>query len=162
MIGTSRTFRSNLCTNPDAVTDTTGWTNVSLTTFERVTSLPTVAGLPAGITTGFHGVGDANADRAQIGFTAVAGRSYRYSAYVRLASLSATSIFLQLTGTATGTLASSTYTTVGGDFTQLYINFVAGAAETVTCRVNQSGAGASDFHFTRAEIRTRSPQMVVV
>lgn len=87
-IAENDTARTNLITNPKLGTATTNWSNVSLTTFERVTSLP--AGGPSGVTTGLHIIGNANADRATISMTTVAGQTYRLSLYVRLHSLSAT------------------------------------------------------------------------
>jgi hypothetical protein len=159
-ISTAWTTRRNLCTNPVAGAGaTTGWNGASYATFAAEAALPTLAGLPEGVTTGFHGVGDANGDDAIFSFAVASGSTYRVSAYIRLESRTATGMQMRLvngTGTVTP-VPSQLITAVGGDFVRVDLgNVAATLTGNVTLRFTQQGAGGVDFHYTAVLIEQAS------
>jgi hypothetical protein len=143
----------NLCTNPSAVTNTTGWTNASLVTFERDTSLPTLSGLPSGITTGFHYVGNQDADRAFDEIAVESGKTYRFSVYAYLDTSTATGVRLQITDAGGGSEGNSATVSALDAWTRIDMSVTADATETWQFRVRQVGAGGTDFYFTGVSIR---------
>lgn len=140
--------RTNLCTNPEAETDTTGWTNGGLVTFERVTSL-TGNAAEHGLTTGFHCVGNESGDNARDTIGVTNGRTYRYSAKVYLDSNTAGGIKLQVRNSA-GTIkvTSAFFTTLDG-WADLAVEVTADESADWTFRIAQEGIGATDFYFSR-------------
>lgn len=140
--------RTNLCTNPYAgALATTGWNKQDTpTTFEATESLPTLAGLPAGITTAFHVVGDSGGDGASITFPQVEGAKYRMSLYAHIASKTATGLRFSYDGSG---VIGVNFSTVGGGFTRIDFEHTGpAAAPTGNIRIRQNSAGAIDFYFT--------------
>lgn len=144
---------AELCTNPSAETDTTGWTNAGALTFERVTSLPTLDGLPAGVTTGFHVVGNSDGDRAFDEIAVTSGLTYRFAVYAYLDSSTATGVRLEIADAGGGSEGNSATLSALDTWTRLNMTVLADATETWQFRVRQIGAGATDFYFTAVSIR---------
>jgi hypothetical protein len=141
------TERTNLATNPKAADGTTEWTNVSLTTFEQVTSLPG-DGWPEGVTTGFHCVGDASNDLARISFPVTNGLTYRASIYLYVESLTATGLLLTVFKSGGGTAVNSSNIATVGSLVRVDAEWTADETATQTLNIRQSGAGGADWTFS--------------
>lgn len=146
--------RRNLCTNPRAAVGTTDWTNSGGVSLTRNAS--PASGLPSGVTESFNFVGNSDTDRAQISVAVTSGTTYTFSVYVRLNSLSATSLKLWWANAAGTGKASTTITTVGGNFVRYSVTVAADATETWTCRVQQTGVGAMDVDFSGVLVEASS------
>jgi hypothetical protein len=142
-------LRTNRAPNPKAGASTTaGWENVGLTTFAAAAA-PTTSGLPAGVTTGFHSIGDAGGDLARLSFDVVKNRPVRASLYVRLrATNTATGVEVTLRDAAVATIDSAQHTTVGGNFVRIDLEGTPAATEQWQLRLTQLGAGTGDWDHT--------------
>lgn len=145
---------TNIATNPRAATGTTGWTNSGLTTFAAGTlgagGFPVAsAELSAlGVTTAFHGVSDADPDRVYLTHPVTNGKTYTWSVYVYLDSLTATDLRIQILSSTLGTMAQEVFTTLD-TWTRIDITFTATeTAPNWTLHLRQVGAGACDFYWT--------------
>lgn len=139
---------TNLITNPKAAVDLTGVANNSLDTLERVAALPATL---EGADTAVHAV-ELSQDTASFYWSAnvTNGVTYRFSAYVYLASLTATHVRLTVRAVGNSFRAGSTGLTTMGAWTRLDVSFTADATATWTFRVEQAGAGASNYYATKA------------
>lgn len=145
----TRAGRTNLCTNPRASVNTTGWTNGGVTLTRNATPAGAGAGLPVGVTETFNFTGAANAAFASCSVPVVSGTTYTFTMFVRLNSLSASDVSLNWRNAANSAKASSTfYRVVGGNYARLSVTVTADATETWTARIRQEGAGAVDLDFS--------------
>jgi hypothetical protein len=146
--------RTNLCTNPKAGAGaTTGWvTGGTPTTFAAVTLGSGGAPLPSaeldalGVGTAFRVVGDGNDDRIRFDHPVVSGRAYRWSVYLYVDSLSATSV--QALAVSGVTFKAGASTAVVDGWVRLDFGFTADETATWALWIRQVGAGASDFYAT--------------
>lgn len=142
--------RRNLCTNPKGgALATTGWTNVSLPTFEAI-AVPTTAGLPSGVATGFHCIGNASNDLMQFNLGVEAGKRYRLSRYLRVRTLGgATAVQVRIRNPAGANVVPVvSVTAVGGSFLRYDLDITATATENWRCEILQNGAGAAEWDAT--------------
>lgn len=140
--------RTNLCTNPRGAVGTTGWTNSNYNTFEATGSLPTLVGLPEGITTGFHCVGDSSNDRAVASYPVVSGAGMAVAIYAHIVSATATGGRLLIKDSGGSTESQTNFTTVGGGFARVGAAVPSDETDTWTVEVRQLGSGNLELYYT--------------
>lgn len=146
----------NLSTNPKAATlATTNWANNGCATFDTTGALPTLSGLPAGVSTGFHCIGGDNADGVTHTIAgAQVGDIFTVSVYARVVAFAGASrIELQTGGgtgvfTVTGDGATNRLSSAGGNFVRLTLGFTCTTAGTLVFQLRQLTAGACEWHHT--------------
>jgi hypothetical protein len=141
---------TNKATNPSAQVNTTGWTNNSLTLFERQTTLP--ARLD-GFDTAIHATGNADDDSTYLSASVTNGVTETFSAWVYVVT---GTVRLEVWN-ATPALSVSGSNILAGSWQRVALPFTPGATNTWTFRVAQNGAGTSEFYVTGVQIGPADP-----
>lgn len=153
LTSTNANVNGNLCANPSATTNTSGWTATS-STLTRVTlgsgGAPAASGFAA--TNGFRLQGSTNGARAAYQFTTSLNVAYGASAWVYIASLTATSVELELINPV-GIGGTEVFVTLTATNQWINVPIVANAdGATWSFYVMQVGTGAVDVYFTNVII----------
>lgn len=142
--------RSNLASNPKAGAGaTTGWTNAGLTTFTNgAVPSPTTEMTEKGLTTGFHGVGNAALQRAWLGFPVENGKSYIASVYVFPVSTPSGGPLLLISNTAGASIGNAPQIADDGAWVRTSYAFTADQTGTWRAELSLSASAAIDFWWT--------------
>jgi hypothetical protein len=147
-VQTSWGTRRNLCTNPIGRYNSADWANVgSSGLVVRTAALPTLAGLPVGITTGFEITSTGGADGARVNFPVTAGVTYVLSVYARYASGSTMRLRAK---DPNATVPVTVTLPTGANFARSSIVYT--AITTGTASLLLDSTGAVDVHVTAVQI----------
>lgn len=159
-LATAWASNRNWCTNPKAGTlATTGWALGGTPTFVATNALPTLTGLPLGITTGFHVQAANNGDGVTFTWQTDNGAGWTVSLYAYLVALNGAAR-IELAdggGTAAHTTnndnVNSRDTTVGS-WIRLSLGFNATSTGTLTVKMREltNATPYCDWYFTGVQI----------
>lgn len=136
---------TNKATNPKSLIDTTGWTNNSLTLFERQTTLP--ARLDP-FDTAIHATANADDDAAYLTAAVTNGVAETFTAWVYVVS---GAVRLEVWN-ATPALSVNSANITTGSWQKIVLPYTPNATANWTFRIAQNGAGTSEFYVTGAQI----------